>query len=865
MRPFGCHVTILNTLDSLGKFDGKLDEGFLVGYSTKREAKGKSHVESDNSINEDNATESEDITYSDNEDDVGAEADFNNLETSITVSSGPIWLFNIDTLTKTMIYQPVTTSNQFNPSVGFQDKFDAEKSGEKSDQQYVLFLVWSTGSTNPQNTDGDVAFDKKEPEFEGSKLEFEVNVSPSSSAQSKKHDDKTKREAKGKSHVESDNSINEDNATGTLVPAVGQISPNNTNTFSVVGPSNVVASPTHGKYSCIDTSSLPDDPDMPESEDITYSDNEDDVGAEADFNNLETSITEFESFTHTNTHTSPLLTPTSLSFSYHPYSLIMSSLFADTHNVVAILEKSDAAEGFEQIIDFLSGSYIHYALTVIPHIYILCIKQFWNTASVKRTGDVTRLQAIVDKKKIVIFEAVIHEILQLNDAEGVNQVGDLSTYTTRFISPVLTQKVFANMRRVAKEEGLVVDQVQVNDAVAAPVKENVAEDVVHDAIPPPPLHDIPSPSQEPSSPPQQQQSTPQAPLQDVEFPSQLQQVLNVCSALSKRIENLENDNAAQKLVIVKLKARVKKQAEIYNLDLDHSSKVLSMQEDDSEVQEVVEVVTTAKLITEVVTASASQVSGASTTISAASATIPAAKPTIPAAAPTDKGKGILVETPKPMKKKDQIELDVEYAKKLHEEINKDYEEFDENMRFLFKSREEMEEEDQEIIKSINETHAHKAAKRRKLSEEAQEAEDLRKRLEVVEDEDDDVFVEATQLASKVSVVDYKIVLIDNKPRFKIIRADETHQFYISFATLLKNFDREDLENLWRIVKDRFSTSKPTNFSDEYLLLTLKKMFEEPDGQDAIWRNQKRVHGLALVKRWKLLTSCSVHVITLLIV
>nr|GFB12640.1 hypothetical protein [Tanacetum cinerariifolium] len=412
-----------------------------------------------------------------------------------------------------------------------------------------------------------------------------------------------------------------------------------------------------------------------------------------------------------------------------------------------------------------------------------------------------------------------------------------------------------------------------------------------------------------------QQSSPQAPPQDAEFPTQLQQVLNVCSTLSKHVENLENDNAAQKLGrmiddmdmdegielvkdadIAESKGRhAEKQAKIYNLDLDHSSKVLSMQEDDSEVQEVVEVVTTAKIITEVVTAAASQVSDASTTIPAASATIPAAKPTILDAAPTvvaaytrrrkgviirdpeeellmktpaetpkvkDKGKGILVETPKPMKKKDQIELDAEYAKKLHEEINKDYEEFskdidwdaamnhntagykmdffkgmtyvqifpifqarfDENIRFLFKSREEMEEEDLEIIKSINETPAQKAAKRRKLSEEAKEAEDLRKRLKVVEDEDDDVFVEATPLASKVPVVDYHIVLIDNKPRF--------------------------------------STSKPTNFLDEYLLLTLKTMFEEPDGQDAIWRNQKSVHDLALVKRWKLLTSCGVHVITL---
>nr|GFA19343.1 hypothetical protein [Tanacetum cinerariifolium] len=253
-----------------------------------------------------------------------------------------------------------------------------------------------------------------------------------------------------------------------------------------------------------------------------------------------------------------------------------------------------------------------------------------------------------------------------------------------------------------------------------------------------------------------------------------------------------------------------------------------------------------------------------------------------------------------MKKKDQIEMDAEYARKLEEEIDKEHEEayknidwnaaldhntegykmdffkgkkydeilpifqakFDANMRFLFKTREEMEAKDEEIIKSINETPAHKAANRRKLSEEAQEADDLRKRLEIVHDEDDDVFVEATPLAQKVPIVDYQIVVIDNKPKYKIIRADDTHQFYISFTTLLKNFDREDPETLWRIVRDRFSTSKPTNFLNDYLLLTLKTMFEEPVGQDAIWRNQKSVHGLALVKRWKLLNSYGVHVIIL---
>nr|GEX53063.1 ribonuclease H-like domain-containing protein [Tanacetum cinerariifolium] len=274
MRPFGCPLTILNTLDSLSKFDGKVDEGFLVGYSISSKAfrvfNSRTRI----------VKETLHVNFMKNKPNV--------------TGSGPTWLFDIDTLTKTMNYQPVTTGNQSNPSVGVQDKFDAEKAGEDSIQQYVLFPIWSFGFINPQNTDGDTAFDEKEPEFEGRKPESEVNVSPSSSAQSKKHDDKTKREAKGKSLVESltgyiyligefkdfsDNSINEDNADGTLVPAVGQLSPNSTNTFSVVGPSNAAASPTQGKSSCIDTSQLPDDPNMLELEDISYSDDEDNVGA----------------------------------------------------------------------------------------------------------------------------------------------------------------------------------------------------------------------------------------------------------------------------------------------------------------------------------------------------------------------------------------------------------------------------------------------------------------------------------------------------------------------------------------------------------------------------------------------------------
>nr|GFB82764.1 hypothetical protein [Tanacetum cinerariifolium] len=59
---------------------------------------------------------------------------------------------------------------------------------------------------------------------------------------------------------------------------------------SAAGPSHTAVSPTYGQTSDIDASHLPDDPDMPGLEDIIYSDDEDIVGAEADFNNLESSI-----------------------------------------------------------------------------------------------------------------------------------------------------------------------------------------------------------------------------------------------------------------------------------------------------------------------------------------------------------------------------------------------------------------------------------------------------------------------------------------------------------------------------------------------------------------------------------------------
>nr|GFC31422.1 hypothetical protein [Tanacetum cinerariifolium] len=159
---------------------------------------------------------------------------------------GPTWLFDIDSLTKTMNYQPVTAGNQTNPSAGFQDTFDADKAGKEANLQYVLFPMWSTVSSNPQNKGGDTAFAEKE------------------------HD--------------AEMPYNDVSAASPIVLTAGHNYSNSSNPISVAGPSNSNSSPTHGKSLLRDTYQPPD---MVEREDIDYSDHEN-VGAEVDFDNPET-------------------------------------------------------------------------------------------------------------------------------------------------------------------------------------------------------------------------------------------------------------------------------------------------------------------------------------------------------------------------------------------------------------------------------------------------------------------------------------------------------------------------------------------------------------------------------------------------
>ncbi|GJX96189.1 putative ribonuclease H-like domain-containing protein [Tanacetum coccineum] len=214
MRPFGCPVTILNTLDHLGKFDGKVDEGFFIGYSVNR--------------------------------------------------SGPEWLFDIDTLTKSMNYKPIVTGNQSNGSAGIKACDNASKARLETvpGKDYILLPLWTQYPP--------LSYSLKDSPNVGFKPSGEEEKKDDEDP--KNEDSKVRNTEEPRVNQEKDENVNSTNNINTVTSTV--------NTASIMDNAvdeNII-------YECSD------DPNMPNLEEIVYSDDDEDVGAEADMTNLDTHI-----------------------------------------------------------------------------------------------------------------------------------------------------------------------------------------------------------------------------------------------------------------------------------------------------------------------------------------------------------------------------------------------------------------------------------------------------------------------------------------------------------------------------------------------------------------------------------------------
>nr|GEU53375.1 retrovirus-related Pol polyprotein from transposon TNT 1-94 [Tanacetum cinerariifolium] len=946
-----------------GKFDRKVDEGFLVGYS---------------------------------------------------VGSKAFRVFN----SKTRIVQETLHVNflENNPNVTGSGLH--EKTREEIDQQYVLFPVWSSGSTSPQNNDEDADFNGKEPDFDAKKPGSKVNVSPSSSSQSRKQDDKTKKEAKGKSH---DTSI-----TVSHIPAlrvhkdhpvaqiIGDLS-STTQTRSmtkVVKDQDELSQMFNDDFHTFDFSygkraigtkwvfkNKKDERGIvirnkarlvaqrhTHEEGIDYEEVFALV-ARIEAIRLFLAYASFMGFMMYQMHVKSaflyrtieeevyVCQPLGFEDPDHPDKVykVVKALYGlhqaprAWYETLAnyLLENGFQRGKIDQTLfikrqkayerqvpdEFNGGTHIlfgssrksastpidtekpllkdHNGEDVDVHTYRSMIGSLMYLTSSRPDimfvvcacmNDVTRLQALVDKKKVVVTEATIRDALHLNDAEGVDCLpneeifaelgrmgyekpstkltssmasiviclssGDLSTHTTKYTSPALTHKVFANMRRVDKGfsrvetplfESMLVERQVAKEGDADENVGNAAEGDVSTAH-----GEVSTIAEEPSIPSPRPPTIPPQPSQDILLTSWVQptppqspqksralkfykvaQALEI-TKLKRRVKKLERRNKVKLLKLRRLqkvrtaqrvetsndtvmddvsnqgrmiaevdadidvvleddkevadeakevadvvkyveeslqdqRRQAESQAEIYKIDMDHANKVLSMQDDETEpaeVQEVVDVVTTAKLITKVVTASSKTITAASANITATEAQIPDVTLTVAparvAAAPSRRRKGVVIMDPEEesttstiipaetkskdkainhvkrkakedvkryqvLKRKPQTKAQarknmimylknvagfkIDYFKGMsYDNIRPIFEaKFNSNVAFLLKTNEQIEEDKNRALQRLNETPAKRAAKRQKLDEE--------------------------------------IIEMNNKPYYKIIRADDTHQLY----------------------------------------------------------------------------------------
>ncbi|GJY33849.1 putative ribonuclease H-like domain-containing protein, partial [Tanacetum coccineum] len=316
MRPFGCPLTILNTFDPLGKFEGKYDEGYLLGYSTSSKAfrvynKRTKRVE-----------ESLHIDFLEDQPNVAGK--------------GPDWMFDLDFLTNTMNYIPVSVENQVTVDAGIQESYVAgsSRNNKEPPQEFILLPIHPH---EPRISVEDIVPDAQEKPFENAPKDKEVHGSEDVAEKDEQHklteaeqalkdylermvaqeiaskamDDATrkafeeeKRNIASQKRAARATSINKLNTGRPSVSTASTpyFSDASTHIGANAGESSFVYL---GGQIPIDASTLPNadlptDPNMPDLEEdsnvvsnkgiFSRAYDDEDVGAEADFNNMDNTI-----------------------------------------------------------------------------------------------------------------------------------------------------------------------------------------------------------------------------------------------------------------------------------------------------------------------------------------------------------------------------------------------------------------------------------------------------------------------------------------------------------------------------------------------------------------------------------------------
>nr|GEU79967.1 hypothetical protein [Tanacetum cinerariifolium] len=249
--------------------------------------------------------------------------------------------------------------------------------------------------------------------------------------------------------------------------------------------------------------------------------------------------------------------------------------------MVAFLSKSDASDCFDQIVDFLNGQVIQYALMVNPTIYVSCIKQFRTMVSIKKANDVVKLRALIDEKRVVVTEDVIRQDLRLDDADGVECLPNEEIFTelarrkfnfSKYIFDSMVRNVNSPIKFLMYLRFLqVIINAQVDDlsfhtnqytSLALTQKEEDKVEVPATPTPPSPSNEPSPPPQEPiTTPPQAQPAPPPSPPQEKPTTTS-ESSMTLLNNLRETWEKIAEIDADEDVTLVDAKTQVDLGAEL---------------------------------------------------------------------------------------------------------------------------------------------------------------------------------------------------------------------------------------------------------------------------------------------------------------
>nr|GEU69769.1 putative ribonuclease H-like domain-containing protein [Tanacetum cinerariifolium] len=866
MRPFGCSVTILNTKDPLGKFDGKADEGFFVGYSLNTKAfrvfNSRTRIVEENLHSE---------------------------STPNVVGSRPHWLFDIDALTRIINYKPFVAGTQSN---GFADQ-------EKQDNVNNTNTV-NAASTNRVNVVGEnisieVPFDPNIPALEDigtfdfsnededddavadmNNLDTTIQASPTPTIRI--HKDHPLDQVIGDLHSATQTRNMSKNLEEHGIEAIRLFIAYASFKYFVVYQMDVKSGFIYGKIEEevieVKNASTPIETQKPLLKD--------EDGKEVDVHMYRSMIGSlmylissrpdimFVVYASARYQVNPEVShlhAVKRIFGYlkghpklglwypkdSPFDLVA---YTDSDYARASLDRFEklmllgyycwvqvtAVEGFEQIVDFLSAHTLRYAITVNPTIYESCIEQFWSTSMTKTINGESQIHARVDAKERIITESSVRRDLRLADEDGVDCLPNST--------------IFENLELMGKPK-------RKNSQVPQPIgsTEHVTDEAVHkergDRLvrAATTTSSLEAEQDNGNIDKTQSKTTPneasslgttsgggprcQNAIGDTIAQTRFENVSKLSNdSLLARDNTLQSDEDSMKLNEVMELSRVdsskdepslgnnasKQGRKIHNIDVDEDITLINDQ-DDAEMFNVTDL------------------HGEEVNVTAL-AELRDSKPKVKGI----EGKGIMVEERVKPKKKEQIRLDEEVALKLQTE-------FDEEEQRLARERAQKEQEvNSALIEEWNDIQAKidkvlcskgsrrkeeqttntsstkkimctylKNMKEKKLKNLKNKSFDSIQKMfnkgfkrvntsepissELVEGSSKRAREEIEQERSKKQkspkIVDWKIHKEGKKSYYQILRADGNSKMYMVFNRMLKDFDREDLGDLYileRIVR-----------------------------------------------------------------